>query len=147
MSEGLYNIKRNKSKMTGRADWAQEARVYSTDKKNPLQEPQKDDDGENKIPKIIGKSLLAGLVIGGGIELLLEVIPGVQQVWYCSREEIYYRIITEMSIAALIMPIKREGEEVKNYCGKAICSGIGYAVGTGVAYGALEMLTMMYERL
>ncbi len=124
--------------MAGRANWAEQARVYTTKRKSPQEEQE---ERENQALKRIGKGILAGLVIGGGIEAFLDIVPGIQEVWYCSKSDICYRIISETVAAALILPIEAEKREENNYFRKACCYGIGYVAGAAIAYSTLEVLT------
>ena len=128
--------------MSGRPNWSEDARVYSGGDKTP---PQGED--KQEALKQAGRGIGAGVVIGGGIEVLLELIPGIGEMPYCAKEDILYRLATGVVTAALLMPLDKKGEEVEKYGEKAWYSGIGYAVGTIIMYGGLEILRSTYEKL
>jgi hypothetical protein len=130
--------------MGGNPNWARDARVYSTEKKNAEGE---EEPKSERMYAYLKKGVLVGLGCGGGIEAVITIIPGIEEIPYCSEQDIAYRLAIGAMTAAILLPIKKEGEDVKNYWRKALYSGVGYILGTMLVYGGLEMITRTYEKL
>ncbi len=118
-------------------------RLVRSPKEDPVKREQ---EKEEEKWKHMQKGILRGLSVGGGIETLLHVIPGIEQIPYCSEQDIVYRVAIGAITAAFLLPIQKEGEDVKNYWTKALCSGVDYTIGTMIVYGGLEMMARTYER-